>query len=234
MRIFIQSGSIPIEEIVVKRENILTGLSVPGDYTDEYLVSLIDDLSVQCKKMCRPTVSASIYDNPELSLSADMITIDSVIFNVHKIVASALHNSTSVALFTATCGEETGKYSARLIKEGSALEGLIVDLIGSEIAEEAAEYVHSRIGTAMALLGLNVTNRYSPGYCNWPVSDQQYLFRLLDGNNCGIRLTESSLMLPVKSVSGIIGIGHAVKFRGYTCSYCEMDHCIYRNRRTCV
>jgi hypothetical protein len=76
--------------------------------------------------------------------------------------------------------------------------------------------------------GLKITNRYSPGYCGWSVGEQHNLFSLIPYNYCGIRLTESALMDPVKSVSGIIGIGANVKSNPYTCKMCDMKDCIYR------
>jgi hypothetical protein len=59
--------------------------------------------------------------------------------------------------------------------------------------------------------GLLVVVRFIPGYCNWLLSDQQKLFELIGGNNCGVKLTESSLMILIKSVSGVIGVGAEVK-----------------------
>jgi hypothetical protein len=50
-------------------------------------------------------------------------------------------------------------------------------------------------------------------------------------NFCGIRLTPSALMDPVKSVSGFIGIGNDVRFNPYTCNLCDMKDCIYRKVR---
>jgi len=38
-------------------------------------------------------------------------------------------------------------------------------------------------------------------------------------------------MKPVKSVSGIIGIGRDVKYAPYQCHACEDKNCIYRNRK---
>lgn len=84
----------------------------------------------------------------------------------------------------------------------------IADAIGSVIAEKTAdcmeialdEYIHDR--------GWRHTNRFSPGYCGWHVSEQKKLFPLFpSAEPCGIRLTDSSLMLPIKSVSGVIGLG---------------------------
>ncbi|NSW95142.1 MAG: methionine synthase, partial [Bacteroidales bacterium] len=84
----------------------------------------------------------------------------------------------------------------------------------------------------LAAEGLNITNRFSPGYCGWDVAEQHKLFSLLPGNFCKIRLTESALMDPIKSVSGIIGAGLHVKRRPYTCNFCDMKDCIYRRLKS--
>jgi len=76
---------------------------------------------------------------------------------------------------------------------------------------------------------MNITNRYSPGYCGWNITGQKILFSLLPEYFCGIELTDTCLMLPIKSVSGIIGIGRDVKFNAYTRNLCDMQYCLYRN-----
>ncbi|MCK7517168.1 MAG: hypothetical protein MZV64_05325 [Ignavibacteriales bacterium] len=38
--------------------------------------------------------------------------------------------------------------------------------------------------------GLKTTNRFSPGYCGWHVSEQHNLFRLVPDNYCGITLND--------------------------------------------
>jgi hypothetical protein len=38
-------------------------------------------------------------------------------------------------------------------------------------------------------------------------------------------------MEPVKSISGIIGIGENVRRRPYTCNLCDLKDCIYRKSR---
>ena len=49
-----------------------------------------------------------------------------------------------------------------------------------------------------------VAVRFSPGYCGWELSGQQALFRVLNPLEIGITLSESFLMEPIKSVSGVI------------------------------
>ena len=89
---------------------------------------------------------------------------------------------------------------------------------------ELDEYIRDR--------GWRHTNRFSPGYCGWHVSEQKKLFPLFpSAEPCGIRLTDSSLMLPIKSVSGVIGLGDGVRKLEYTCGLCTYDKCYRRKRR---
>jgi len=225
------SEAINPKLLTIKRENIVNSLGVPSDKADEYLTGLIDELIERCMQLCTPRAGITIYDNPFFSKENGTMIIKGTSFNLNRMVTSALSKSTYIAFFAGTCGEKTGEYSADFLKKGHGLEGLIVDLIGSEIAEGVAEYIHTRISSEMVTEGLSTTNRYSPGYCNWPVSDQHKLFMLLGGNNCGIKLTESSLMIPIKSVSGLVGLGKDVVNRGYACAWCDADHCLYRDKK---
>jgi Vitamin B12 dependent methionine synthase, activation domain len=231
VNIHIPSEPVNVTLLTVKRESIVKALGVPHNEADDYLIQLIDEMIARCMEICNPRAAVSVFDKLVFNKDAGEMVIDGTIFSLNKMVTSALAKSTSVAFFTGTCGEETGQYSKKLLKEGHTLEGLIADLIGSEIAEGVADYIHKKVESDIALEGMKATNRYSPGYCNWPVSDQQKLFRLIGKNNCGIRLTESSLMLPIKSVSGVIGLGRNVIKRGYACAWCDADHCLYRDKK---
>ncbi len=106
------------------------------------------------------------------------------------------------------------------------MAGYIIDLIGSEIVVAALDRMQDELAGKMKSAGLNITNRYSPGDCGWPVTDQHKLFSLFPEKFCGISLSESSLMHPIKSVSGIIGIGKDVRKTAYACDLCEMETCV--------
>mgnify|MGYP002480792993 FL=1 len=60
--------------------------------------------------------------------------------------------------------------------------------------------------------------------------EQKKLFELFPENITGVHLTDSCLMLPIKSVSGIVAIGPEVKKRAYSCNICKMITCV-RNRK---
>lgn len=159
------------------------------------------------------------------------IKLEGVVFDVKTIIYSQLKDAGEAVLFIATAGHEVGHRSHLSMKEGDLLRGYVYDLIGSEVAENAAARMQAEILISAELRGMKITNRFSPGYCGWEVAEQQKLFSFFKNNYCGITLTESSLMNPVKSVSGIIGIGARVKLRDYPCKKCNDNNCIYRGRR---
>ncbi len=108
----------------------------------------------------------------------------------------------------------------------------IADAIGSIIAEKTADCMEIALDEYIRNRGWKHTNRFSPGYCGWHVSEQKKLFPLFpSAEPCGIRLTDSSLMLPIKSVSGVIGLGEDVRKLEYTCGLCTYDKCYRRKQR---
>ena len=159
----------------------------------------------------------------------DGLYVGNMFFNMQKIVTSQLKNAEKAALFVCTIGLQMEAWSRRLFREGDAVTGHIVDTIASIAVENAASLLHDHIQMKIQEKGLKITNRFSPGYCGWPVSEQHLLFSLLPEGFCGITLTESSLMMPMKSISGIIGIGAKVNRKAYLCDQCMKKECMFRN-----
>ncbi len=161
----------------------------------------------------------------------DGLQAGGVFFHTSNIVASELSAAAAAALFVCTIGPGLENRAAELTRGGDPARGYIMDTVASELAERTAGALHDHIAAVEAGRGRGVTNRYSPGYCNWPVAEQHLLFSLLPPGFCGVTLTESALMVPVKSVSGIIGVGEGVERRPYRCDRCGVAECLYRNTR---
>jgi hypothetical protein len=158
------------------------------------------------------------------------IQVNGLEFHPTKAIAHQVRASEMLAFFMITAGEGITSWSQKELTEGDPMAGYIIDLIGSEIVVAALDRMQDDLAGKMGAAGFNITNRYSPGDCGWPVTDQQKLFSLFPESFCGISLSESSLMHPIKSVSGIIGIGVDMKKSAFVCDLCEMDTCVYRNR----
>ena len=152
-------------------------------------------------------------------------------FAIGKIIERQLKGAEAYAFFICTAGVEYEAYQERLKKEGDMVRVFIADALGSVIAEKAADQMELALQENIDKLGWHHTNRFSPGYCGWHVSQQQLLFPLFKGETCGVKLTESSLMLPIKSVSGIIGLGPNVRHLDYTCGLCDFKQCYKRKKK---
>lgn len=160
-----------------------------------------------------------------------LLTVQDTVFTVGKTVAHELRNSESVVLFACTAGKEISDLAQNLLIGDNPVLGYVYDVLGSVTVEAVSIRIHEKIREMANSSGELITNRYSPGYCQWSVADQHKLFSFFPENCCGISLTDSALMYPIKSISGIIGMGKKVKYRQYTCDLCNLTDCFYRTRQ---
>ena len=84
--------------------------------------------------------------------------------------------------------------------------GLILDAVGSVIAEELADLTQQEIRQSAQTRGEDATMRFSPGYGDWILAGQPAFLAWLGAESIGIKLTPSYQMIPEKSVSAIFGI----------------------------
>jgi hypothetical protein len=116
--------------------------------------------------------------------------------------------SDDLALFAATVEEEVCEEISHQFSIGEYALGSMLDATASEGAEMTAQYIENiyrsrlqsitRFNTGCGIL------RFSPGYCGWHISGQKKLFQTLHPEDIGIELNPSYLMLPIKSISGVI------------------------------
>lgn len=217
------------------------GISIPRigkliDYDKgdnmELITEMIAGVLKEAEEICDIRAEYVICRDVMFDNLSGIMLVNGVEFNVGKIVKGQLKKSKEIAVFLCTAGPKPGEYARILINEKDFLKGYIFDIAGSEIVEAAADKMQENLGLQMHMSNMKITNRYSPGYCGWHVSEQHKLFSLIPENFCGISLNQSALMQPIKSVSGFIGIGDSVKFNPYTCNICDMENCMYRNHKT--
>ena len=214
--------------------NVTQIASAMGYKTGESHVTiseLVAEVLLEAETICEIKAEYRIFNQITFNDIEKTVTLKDQVFDIRKIIYGQIKKSDSAALFLCTVGEEIGIRSKKEMKEGDLMKGYIYDVVGSETVEAAADLMHNDLEKNMNNSAESVTNRFSPGYCGWPVAEQHKLFRLMPDNFCGIRLTPSALMDPIKSVSGIIGIGENVKRAPYTCNLCDMKDCIYRRAK---
>jgi len=223
----VQNLEIDKSKINIDPDEIFSYLGNGEGLVDTHTEKLIDQYISECKKIMSPQ-GGYVRFEAIVSESSEEIKIEGTRFQTGRIINKMLSNAEEYAFFMVTAGPAPESLSRSLLEEGQYLEGYLVDLIESGIVESAANLVHDHISSLAASRNLKVTNWYSPGYCSWNVNEQQKLFSLIPEGCCGITLSDSSLMSPIKSLSGIVGIGTSVKFQEYTCEICNMKNCMFR------
>lgn len=160
----------------------------------------------------------------EISVNADgEINLDG-----KKIGCSSLKKNLSgcesAYIFAATTGIE----AHRLIERNSVispLKGIVTDCVGSAAIEAFCDKINLSFENCEYL-----RPRFSPGYGDMPLECQKDIVEFLQTKkNIGMSLTESLMMVPVKSVTAIIGIGKEKnKCTGPGCMICSGINCPYR------
>ena len=169
-----------------------------------------------------------IKDLEKLTIKTGLLTIETTDLNIGRQICGYIKESFQVAMFLCTAGEDFTRMTNQLNEQGDIMEVYILDAIGSLTVEKAMDKIQESLKISVQEKGYKISNRYSPGYCNWPLSNQKSLFELIGENPAGIKLSDSCLMTPRKSVSGIIGIGKNLKHHEYGCKICSNSTCIYR------
>lgn len=134
----------------------------------------------------------------------------SVLFNRHvfhsQSISHLLKDSQEAALFLVTIGGEITKKIERFLDQQKPSDAYILDKIASLLVENLARKTQENIVHAAGQKNISCTRRFSPGYGDWNVKEQKEIFRILQPENIGVRLTRHFMMVPEKSISAIFGM----------------------------
>ncbi|MFA9392106.1 MAG: vitamin B12 dependent-methionine synthase activation domain-containing protein [Prolixibacteraceae bacterium] len=225
----IKEFSISFEDLALCRQDIFKMMKMEDEPSDPF-PQMVNQIWVQLPNISSIKGGCRIIENPVFNKETYSVELDGERFFLGKTVFNLLKKAESLALFACTAGEGIANASKKLMDNGDFMEGYIADTAGSVIVEKAMDLIQNKLKESVRISGKFITNRYSPGYCDWSVKEQHKLFSFLPPTFCGITLTDSSLMQPIKSVSGMIGIGSNVKYNEYTCNICSSSHCLYRKK----
>jgi hypothetical protein len=169
--------------------------------------SLIDEYAANAYNLIEPSYSYTIRDVERVQGSSVFVE-GSIVFQ-SNVIARLLGRCHKVALLVVTIGDYLEEMVCWLSKHNLMLQAALLDSIGSDAVEGVTDFVQGRIEKLANEQGLVISRRFSPGYCDWDVREQKKIFRAVNGNLAGVHLTDGCLMVPQKSISGIIGISLA-------------------------
>lgn len=148
---------------------------------------------------------------------------------IHGSVGKFLARAEQIVVFVVTVGREISERSRAAAHVGNMVAAWALDALGSWAVEATADALSQRLQQRIGAVD-TVSLRYSPGYCGMQLAEQRALFRLVDAQAIGVSLEESMLMQPLKSISGLLGIGVAGAFgnEASPCERCKDPNCTMR------
>lgn len=125
-----------------------------------------------------------------------------------SLVVAQLARAEQMAVAVCTIGPRLEEEASRLFAQGQGALGFLYDNAGSLAVSHVARVVVQRVQELAAGRGQKASFPISPGSAECTLEDQKVVFELLPTQRIGVRLTKSLLMVPLKSVSLLIGLGH--------------------------
>jgi len=158
------------------------------------------------------------------SKSDNTVVTDGIVFT-SRVLRVNLDKAHRVFPYVATCGQELQAWSRTIT---DFLERFWADTIMEAALRSAMQALEEHI-TQHHLFGRSAV--MSPGsLADWPIEQQRPLFALLGNPHeaIGVELTDSLLMVPIKSVSGL---RFPTEVRFESCQLCPRDRCPGRRAR---
>ena len=203
--------TIPVSVTV---DEIIKALLLEDEEDIEFITGLFNKVrELACPKALYKVAYVDGIENPHVILDGVRFTSAVLAHNmegVHRVFA-----------YVCTCGTEVDDWSHT---EKDYVVSFWLDIIKERILLDARNFLRDYV---MKKYGIKTLSSINPGSGNvdtWPNTQQRQLFSLIGGvtEDSGVRLTESCLMLPTKSTSGLL-YGSDKEFIG--CSLCERKNC---------
>ena len=122
-------------------------------------------------------------------------------------IVKLLARSESAVFMGVTVGKGIVDLAQEAVHAGDGSSAIIFDAVGGETAEAAIEWLNRFLGSELRRRGRVLTPmRFSAGYGDFLLENQRLFYELLDLERFGVKLTESCIFIPEKTVTAIAGV----------------------------
>ena len=188
------------------------------------------NLAVICwKELEQAATPRSFYREYPLEFTGDTGIVTPVFETQSANLRKNLKDCEKLLVFAATLGAGVDHLIQRYTKIQMS-KAVILQAAAAAMLEDYCDEVNEQIRRDYEIRGLYLRPRFSPGYGDFSLSCQSAVLDALDaGKHLGIKLTDSFLMMPSKSVTAVIGVSqkpHRCDVKG--CEACGKTDCLYR------
>jgi hypothetical protein len=205
-----------IDDIPVELETGSVIKSLKISKSSPFIEKKIGELVETVNNVAKPK---ALYTESIIDYTTDVqASIDGHVFN-SRVLGKTLADLERCYPYVVTAGLELEE-----IKLPETQSFMMLDLIKNIVVGNAFEYTKELIAERHNVLYIT---EMSPGHLeDWQLTEQKTLFNLLgDAEKIGVRLTDSCMMVPIKTVSGILFSSES----GFqSCQVCTQSRCMGR------
>jgi hypothetical protein len=146
-------------------------------------------------------------------------------------LAADLAGARALVAAVATIGAGLEERASRLFANKDPLRAMLLEELGTAALFELSDGLQGRIEDAVCAGEERLSDPFQPGDGGFPLAHQRLLCALAGAERAGIRLSGAGMMVPVKSMSLLFGVGAQVPRRACAdrCATCQArDRCRYR------
>ncbi len=218
MQDFIEN-TIKITELHINRAEALRYLHINGQAPAEILADLAD-AEQQLLQTARPRFTwqeFALQKAETITLMGTNLTLPG------SDIAELLQDADRCILLATTLGLAVDELIRRT-EFTDMSRALMLDACASAAVENLCDQVQQQLVKQFAAQGQYLTDRFSPGYGDLPLSLQKPLCATLNTQRLiGLTVSGSGILLPRKSVTAIIGISsHPQSKRQSGCATCNL------------
>lgn len=222
----IYSYSLKPTEVEITKKEVYRYLGYGKVFPSDEVTALIEEC---VREFNRYVGYKACYAKVDIDVDETNETVDFGFMKVksHSLILN-LRGCKAAYIFAAT----TGAMAERLIMKQnriSALKGIVTDAIGSASIEDFCDLLNKILADTVSADGKFLRPRFSCGYGDFPLEHQPEILSFLDtGRKISLNVTDTLMMIPVKSVTAVVGISDTPVSCRSGCVGCEKTDCQYR------
>jgi hypothetical protein len=211
--------------IKIDKTEALRYLSYKSENVDEITSKLLNESLAELMDICRLKYVFRIFN---LNKQNNHISFENKINIISNDLMNLFAHCERSAVMAATIGFETEK-RIRYYSMTDLSKALIFDALATACIEALCDAAEAEIKSLAANEGCSITFRYSPGYGDVSISHQREILSALNAQRLiGLTVSDSSILIPRKSVTAFIGFDKSKNEYKNNCLNCNLfESCNY-------
>jgi len=166
-----------------------------------------------------------------ISLEGRINLENGLCLEINNSMVNLLKGTSYLVFGLSTIGNNLEEKVAELFAKNEYPKAIALDAVGTVASKYLSNYIQSLICQEARGQNFQTTKYFSPGSGDWNINQQKIIFQIIPADKIGVKLTESCMMLPKKSLSWVIGIGKEIIIPSKgndSCEICLAENCQFR------